>query len=81
VLQWDELAQAEFAAFQDQLREHGLLAIFGNERMCAVEAKAFDEDDETGRIDFWLKIRGDWVFLSLEMRSSDVYVLHDTKRQ
>jgi hypothetical protein len=79
VVQWDELSQAEFAAFQDQLREHGILAILGNERMCAVEEIVFDEHDAIARMDFWLKHRGQWMFLSLEVRSEDVFVLHDTK--
>lgn len=79
VRQWDEFAQAEFAAFQDQLRELGLFAVFGNEAICAVETVSFDETDATGRIEFWLKNRSDWMFLSLEVRSESVFVLHETR--
>jgi hypothetical protein len=76
VLQWDSFSQVEFDAFQVQLREHGLSAIFGNERMCAVEPKS---KGGTGHIEFWLKIRGDWVQLFLEMRSEEIFILHDVK--
>ena len=79
ILQWDNFSQVEFSYFQDMLREHGLFAILGNPT-CAVEGTSYDSFGETERIDFWLKIRGEWMFLSLEVRSPDVFVLHETKR-
>lgn len=79
VLQWDSFNRVEFAFFQDLLRKHGLTAIFGNDAMCAVEDSIFDESGEAERIDFWLKIRGEWMFLSLEVREPGVFVLHETK--
>ncbi len=81
VLHWDSLNRVEFDFFQDMLEEHGLLAILRNERMCAVEASIYDASGDIERIDFWLKIRGQWMFLSLEVRSPNVFVLGDTKRR
>jgi hypothetical protein len=78
VLQWDNFSQIEFSVFVDLLREHGTFAVLGNPA-CAVEGCEYRPDDSISRIDFWMKIRGDYVFLSLEVRSPDVLVLHDTK--
>ena len=80
VQQWDSFSRVEFIFFQDMLREHGLRAIIGNDEMCAIEAIVFDESGEPERIDFWLKNRGEWMFLSLEVRLPGVFVLHETKR-
>jgi hypothetical protein len=79
VLQWDSFSQVEFSVFQDMLREHGLFAILGNS-VCAVEGTIYDANGNAERVDFWLKIRADWVFLSLEVRSNDVFVIHETKQ-
>lgn len=80
VLQWDSLSRVEFIFFQDMLREYGLRAIIGNDEMCAIEEIVFDQSGEPERIDFWLKNRGEWMFLSLEVRLPGVFVLHETKR-
>ena len=79
VLQWDKHSQIEFSAFQDMLRELGLFAILGSST-CVVEGTTYGADGDVERMDFWMKIRGDYVFLSLEVRSPDVFVLHETKR-
>jgi hypothetical protein len=78
LLQWDSFAQVEFSVFQDLLREHGLFAISSN-HACAIESVERDADGNPARLDFWMKIRGDYMFLSLEVREPDVFVLHDTK--
>jgi hypothetical protein len=78
ILQWDSLSQVEFSVFQDLLREHGLFAISGN-ITCAVEHVERGIDDAIERLDFWLKIRGDYMFLSLEVRQPGMFVLHDTR--
>ena len=78
VSQWDKYSQIELSAFVDFLREFGTFAVVGNP-VCAVEGTEYDSDGEATRIDFWMKIRGDYVFLSLEVRSPDVLILHDTK--
>ena len=78
VSQWDKSSQIELSVLVDLLREHGTFAVLGN-LACAVEGCEYGPDDSIRRIDFWMKIRGDYVFLSLEVRSPDVLVLHDTK--
>lgn len=78
VLQWDKFSQIELSVLVDLLREHGTFAVLGNPA-CAVEGCDYDPSGDIKRIDFWIKIRGDYVFLSLEVRSPDVLVLHDTK--
>lgn len=78
VSQWDNFSQIELSVLVDLLREHGSFAVLGNPA-CAVEGCDYGPDDTIKRIDFWMKIRGDYVFLSLEVRSPDVLVLHDTK--
>jgi hypothetical protein len=78
VSQWDNFSQIELSVFVDLLREFGTLAVLANPA-CAVEGYECGPDDSIRRIDFWMKIRGDYVFLSLEVRSPDVLVLHDTK--
>ena len=78
VLQWDNFCQIEFSVLVDFLREYGTFAVLGNPA-CAVEGCDYDSSGEIKRIDFWMKIRGDYVFLSLEVRSPLVFVLHDTK--
>jgi hypothetical protein len=78
VSQWDNFSQIEFSVLVDLLREYGTFAVLANPA-CAVEGYECGPDGKTSRIDFWMKIRGDYVFLSLEVRSPDVLVLHDTK--
>lgn len=78
VSQWDNFSQIELSVFVDLLREYGTFAVLANPA-CAVEGYECDPDGKTSRIDFWMKIRCDYVFLSLEVRSPDVFVLHDTK--
>jgi hypothetical protein len=78
VSQWDNFSQIELSVFVDLLREFGTFAVFGNP-CCAIEGTEYGSDGDATRIDFWMKIRGDYVFLSLEVRSPDVLVLHDTK--
>ncbi len=78
VLQWDKLDQIELSVFVDLLREFGTFAVFGNP-YSAVEGTEYGADGDVTRIDFWMKIRGDYVFLSLEVRSPNVLILHDTK--
>lgn len=78
VLQWDNSSQIELSVFVDLLREFGTFAVLANP-VCAVEGYEYDPNGKISRIDFWMKIRGDYVFLSLEVRSPGVLVLHDTK--
>jgi hypothetical protein len=78
VLQWDSFSQIELSVLVDLLREFGTFAVLANPA-CAVEGHECDPNGKISRIDFWMKIRGDYVFLSLEVRSPDVLVLHDTK--
>ncbi len=80
VLQWDSLNRVEFIVFLDQLREYGLEVLDGNDLVCSVEETFYGPSGEPERIDFWLKIRGQWMFLSLEVRSQGVFVLHETKQ-
>jgi hypothetical protein len=78
IMPWDKPSQIEFSVLVDLLREYGTFAVLANPA-CAVEGYECGPDGKTSRIDFWMKIRGDYVFLSLEVRSPDVLVLHDTK--
>jgi hypothetical protein len=76
VLRWDKHSQIEMSVFQDLLRDFGLDAIFGNSA-CSDQEIFIGSDGSICRVDFWLKIRMDYIFLSLEVRSPDVYVLRD----
>lgn len=74
---WDELSNAEFSFFRDLLAEHGVAAISGNPKMCAVEEEAKHDLGTRKHTDFWLKIRGEWTPLTLEVRHPGVFILHE----
>ena len=44
---------------------------------CQIETVLADESGDIRQMDFWIKIRRDYIFLTLELRMPDVFVLHD----
>ena len=75
VLSWDSFSQVEFDVLQGLLREFGLDAIFGNSA-CVVDKVIATNRGSALQIDFWVKIRTDWIFLTLRIMGDKLFVLH-----
>jgi hypothetical protein len=78
IISWEDFAQVEMNFFEDCLRRYGLDTLYGNP-LCSIERQIFDQSGNLAEIDFWLKIRGDYVFMSLEIREPTCVVLHDVR--
>lgn len=69
--------QLEIGVFKSLLEEFGIDAITGARGYCSSVEIDLDHRGVERRIRFWLKTRGAWTFLVLEVREPHVFVLHD----
>jgi len=73
VKKWDNGSKIELDAFQESVRKFGFDAIFGHP-WCS-EEKYIRMQDGSIRIEFWLRVKGQYQHFSLEAKEPEVFVL------
>jgi hypothetical protein len=73
---WSKEDQKQLAAFQLAVEALGWDALLSYP-FCLIQDVRLSASGDIGEMDFWLKIRMDYVHLTLELRLPEIFVLHD----
>ncbi|MGZ8286993.1 MAG: hypothetical protein ACXW27_15035 [Allosphingosinicella sp.] len=73
---WSEEDQKHVFAFQLAIEGIGWDALLSYP-FCQIQTVYIGPSGDIERVDFWLKVRMDYVRLTLERRLPEVFVLHD----
>jgi hypothetical protein len=73
---WDREDQKHVYALQLAIESMGWDALLSYP-FCQIETVHTDQSGDIRQMDFWVKIRRDYVPLTLELRMPGIFVLHD----
>jgi hypothetical protein len=74
VMKWDKESQIELDVLQSLIRDFGFDAVVGNS-ICARASMFPNADGNIRRMEFWMRVRGQYEHFSLEERAPAAFVL------